>query len=154
MDYGNLIVSVLIPLVSVLGSVLYIRRSKKAEVKSKEADAKAKEIENEKSDISTAQAMIDLVEKAHEKASELQQEMIAELKAEIASNAEYKLEQQKFVKTLKSENEKFKKNVSRLERAFGVISLCDHRDGCPVYTELQGLRGSNGDENGETGSKG
>ena len=126
MDYGNIITSVVIPLVSVLGTVLYIRRSKKAEVK-------AKEIENEKSDIDNADAMIELVKKANAEAGKVQQDLINDLK---------------------KENEKFKNTVCRLERAFDAIRLCDHRDGCPVYPELQKLRSSHGDENRDAGSKG
>jgi Flp pilus assembly protein TadB len=108
------VISALTALVSVLASVLYARRAKKAEIR-------AKEIENRKNDIGNAELMIELVKKANAEASEVQHNLI---------------------ETLKKENGKFKKSVERLERAFRSIHRCPYRDNCPVYAELQGEEGN------------
>ena len=108
------VISALTALVSVLASVLYARRAKKAEIR-------AKEIENRKNDIGNAELMIELVKKANAEASEVQHNLI---------------------ETLKKENGKFKKSVERLERAFRSIHRCPYRDNCPVYEELQGEEGN------------
>lgn len=109
------IITALTTLLGLATSVLYARRAKKAEVKAKEAEARAKEIENRKNDIGNAELMIELVQKANAEALKIQQSIID---------------------TLKRENEKFKKSVERLERAFNSIRRCAYRDKCPVYAEL------------------
>ena len=115
------VITALTAFLGVLTSVLYARRAKKAEVKTKEAEARAKEIENRKNDIGNAELMIDLVKKANAEASEVQHNLI---------------------ENLKKENGKFKKYVEILERAFRRIRRCPHGDNCPVYDELQGNEGS------------
>jgi hypothetical protein len=85
------------------GSLLYIRRERKAGVRVKEEEA-------EKAEISNADAMVDLVKKANE--------MV--------------------VNTLKEENEKFRKSISKLERAIRNINRCPHRDSCPVLDGMPG----------------
>nr|WP_306449051.1 hypothetical protein [Odoribacter splanchnicus] len=115
------IITALTALLSVVTSVFYVRRTKKAEVKIKEAEASANEIENRKNDIGNAELMIELVKKANAEASEVQYSLI---------------------EALKKENGKFKKSVERLERAFRSIHRCPYRDNCPVYAELQSEEGS------------
>lgn len=108
------IITALTTLIGLVASVLYARRAKKAEVR-------AKEIENARDNIGNADLMIELVKKANAEAGKVQQNMID---------------------ALKFENEKFKGNVDRLERAFRAINRCPYRDDCPVYAELQNCKGS------------
>lgn len=128
----NEIVSAISILSGVAVSMLYARKAKKAEVR-------AREIENASGYIENADKMIKLVMEANNKAAEVQDKLLNELK---------------------KENEKFKNTTEVLQRAIKSITLCLYRDQCPVYDELQNSpvssyrNGKSGNGNDPGGSKG
>lgn len=103
------IITSLAALSSLVISLLYARRSRKAEVRQKE-------IENEKSFIQNADDMVELVRKATREVSEVNSKLIEDLRNKM---------------------EKLDEKVEKLERAIGRIDVCPYRHQCPVMDELQ-----------------
>lgn len=123
----GVIISNGVALVSLLTSVFYFKRARKAEIAAKELEVKSQEI-------GTADEMIELVKKANAEALRIAQET-----AEI--NRKASEENKSIAEERKKDNEKLRKTISRLTSAVRAIGACTYRDQCPVTERMQGIEG-------------